>query len=228
MTHHLVQLASEWSGTLPPFCIAELKHDGFRGYFGRDYDGKPGLFSRNGYHLPGTEHIIHELKAWERHAGEPMFFDGEFVVDRGGDTLASTKAWCERDHKLGGTAGKLFLFDGFPRRFWIEGRCPTPLIERKARLAEIAAKVAADEAHRWEWRAGSRGDGQDASPVELVDHFDAFTPDCIVRGATRVWQRGGEGLVVKDASAPYVLGRNRAWLKVGRPWQSKLGWRLAA
>ena len=40
----------------------------------------------------------------EEVAGEPLFFDAEFQVD---GTLLATKAWCERGHKLGGSAGTL-------------------------------------------------------------------------------------------------------------------------
>lgn len=223
---YLSQLATEWNRTLPDWAIGETKVDGFRALYLRDRSGKPGLFTRNGMPLPGLDHVEHELAAWERHAGERLFLDGELVVGDGPDTLASTKHWCERGHKLGGTAGTLHLFDGFAYDDWMRGGTDVPLYQRKARLEQLAAAVAADEEHRWQWRAGARGD--EPCPVRVVPHQDLWTVDDALVMVTEMWRAGLEGIVIKDAESPYQRSRTSAWQKVGRPWQSKIRWRQAA
>lgn len=224
---YLSQLAAEWRGTLPALTVAEVKYDGFRCLWLRDRQGVPCLYSRNGMPLPGLEHIEHELRAWERHAGERMFFDGEFLVD-GPDTLSSTKRWCESGHKLGGTAGRFMLFDGFAYNDWMRGGTDTPWFERKAQLEQLAAAVAADEAHHWDWRAGSRGADEQQQPVRVVPHQDLWTADDALHMAVEMWRAGLEGIVIKDAEQGYQRTRSAAWMKVGRPWQSKIAWMEAA
>ena len=223
---YLSQLATEWRRTLPAWTIGECKHDGFRGLYLRDRSGKPGLFTRNGMTIPGAEHILHELAAWERHAGHRLFIDGEFIVD-GPDTLAATKHWCETGHKLGGTAGRLMVFDGFAYDDWLKGGTATPLYQRKARIEAIAAAVADDEAHRWEWRPGSRG-ADAGEPVRVVPHVELMHVDDALCMVAQMWRAGLEGIVLKDAEAGYSRTRNAAWQKVGRPWQDKIRWKEAA
>lgn len=223
---HLCQLAQEWRGTLPAWAIGEQKLDGFRALWLRDRDGKARLFTRNGHDLPGTEHIAHELAAFERHAGEQLVIDGEFLVD-GPDTLAATKAWVERGHKLGGTAGTFYAFDCLPYDEWSRGGTDRPWFERKARLEELSLSVASDAEHAWQWRPGSRGADADASPVRVVPHLDLWTVDDAVTMACEMWAAGLEGVVIKDAEAGYQRNRSNAWMKVGRPWQAKIGWRAA-
>lgn len=225
---HLCQLAGTWNRALPEWCVGEVKHDGFRALWLRDHQGKPKLFTRNGHEIPGTAHISHELQAYERHAGERLFLDGEFVVGDGPDTLASTKHWCETGHKLGGTAGRFMLFDGFAYDEWLRGGTATPLYERKARLEQLGLSVESDEAHRWDWRPGSRGAGSDASPVCIVPHVEIWHVDDALTMAAEMWRAGLEGIVLKDATAAYTRTRSAAWQKVGRPWQSKIHWRKAA
>lgn len=223
---YLSQLATEWKGALPAWAVAECKFDGFRALWLRDRDGEPRLFSRNGHDLPGTEHIAHELLAFERHAGQPMFFDGEYIVGDGPDTLAATKRWCEAGHKLGGTAGTFHLFDGFAYDEWFRGGTDRPWFERKARLEQLALAVGSDAEHRWTWRPGARSD--EPCPVRVVPHVDLWTVDDALQMVAEMWRAGLEGIVIKDAQAPYQRTRNAAWMKCGRPWQSKIHWRLAA
>ncbi len=223
----LCQLVGNWDRKLPAWCIGEQKIDAWRALYLRDHDGRPGLYTRNGYPIPGVDHILHELATWERHAGRRLFLDGEFVVGDGPDTLASTKAWCERDHKLGGTAGVFHCFDGFAYDDWLKGGTATPLYQRKQAIEAIAAAVAADEAHRWDWRPGSRG-ADVGAPVRVVPHVDLFHVDDALCMVAEMWRAGLEGIVLKDAEAPYQRTRSAAWMKVGRPWQSKIRWKEAA
>jgi ATP-dependent DNA ligase len=229
MTQHLSQLAREWDGrSLPAGAFCEPKLDGWRCLWLRDRDGKPRLWTRNGIPLEGVAHIAHELAAWEKHAGDAMFFDGELVVGEGPTTLAQTKAWCETGWKLGGNAGRLHLFDAMPYRDWLAGGTATPLWQRKARLERIGAAVAADGEHNWTWRPGSRGADEGASPVVLVDHAEAWDVDEVIEQASAIWQAGGEGVVIKSPFGGYQRNRSNAWMKCGRPWRDKLQTKRAA
>lgn len=225
---YLSQLATDWRGALPGWAVAECKFDGWRGLYLRDRDGRAGLFTRNGQTIHGVDHILHELAAWERHAGERLFLDGEFVVGDGPDTLATTKHWCETGHKAGGNAGTFHVFDGFAYDDWFRGGTDRPWFERKARLEQIALAVKSDEAHAWDWRPKSRGADEQQQPVRVVPHQDLWTVDDAVQMACEMWAAGLEGIVIKDADAPYQRTRSPAWLKCGRPWQAKIGWRKAA
>jgi ATP-dependent DNA ligase len=230
MTYHpqLCQLVGNFDGrTVPIGAVIETKHDGFRALFIRDWEGRAGLFTRNGMPIEGVGHILHELAAFERHAGEPLFIDGEFVVD-GPDTLASTKRWCEAGYKLGGEAGTYHAFDCLSFADWQRGGTDTPWIERKERLQALALSVKSCPDHAWTWRAGSRGRDDGAEPVRVVPHRDVWHPDDVLEAAGEMWAAGLEGVVIKDMFAPYQRSRVRHWAKVGRPWRDKLNWRMAA
>ena len=226
---HLSQLCGTWDGrTIPPGAVAELKHDGWRGLYLRDHTGKPGLWTRNGVPIEGVGHILHALEAFERHAGERLFIDGEFCVGDGPDTLASTKAWCERGWKAGGEAGTFYAFDCLPYADWMRGGSETPWIARKERLQALALAVETDADHAWTWRPGSRGRDEGANPVRVVPHREVWCFDDVIEAAGAMWDAGLEGIVLKDRWAPYERKRTGHWLKVGRPWRDKLRWRIAA
>jgi ATP-dependent DNA ligase len=227
MTQTLCQLAGNWDGkTVPGKAAMQCKLDGWRALYIRDWKGRPGLYTRGGHEIHGVAHILHEIAAWERHAGMRLFLDGEFLVE-GPDTLAATKAWCEREWKFGGIAGRFHVFDGFAYVDWQRGGTDLPWHERDRRLRCIGDAVARDDAHNWEWRPGSRG-ADIPTPVQLVESRHAYSLPCVLDRARHVWAAGGEGVMLKDWNAPYRLGRNRAWMKIGRPWRDKLTRRAAA
>lgn len=222
----LCQLAGNWSGRDPPFnAVVESKIDGWRALWLRNHESQPGLYTRNGYRIHGAGHIEHLLLAIEREAGEPLFLDGEFQVN---GNLADTKRWCESGWKAGGEAGELFLFDCLTRAEWMQGGSERPLHERKQRLGALWAAVAANLGKEWTWRPGSYGRDEGKAPVHVLPHAYALTAGDVIDQAMKVWRDGGEGLVIKDMLAPYQRNRSDAWLKVGRPWQDKLGLKLAA
>lgn len=219
----LCQLAGTWTGDHPPSgALIEQKLDGWRAIWTRNLEGLPRLFTRNGVLIEGVGHIQHRLEAMERAAGQPMVFDGEFQV---GTTLDETKSWCERGYKQGGEAGTLYLFDCMSYEEWKAGGSDTSLIDRKTRLIGLwnsGEKLLSED---WDWRPGSRGKDADTHPVRVLPHEMAFERADVVRAAMRVWNWGGEGVVVKDQSSPYQRNRSGDWRKVGRPWQDKLGWK---
>lgn len=214
MTDHLCQLARDWCGDLPPHgAMFEEKINGWRAlYFRSPHDGTPRLWTRNGHRIEGVDHIIHRLGLLERAAGQPLMVDGEFQVD---GSLEATKRWCESLHKFGGTAGLFHAFDIVPLVNWHCGGWEKPLYERKAWLAKLLARVEADPLLSWEWRPGSRG-ADEESPVRLIPDGWCFTPADVLAEVRRVWSADGEGIMLKDAEAPYQRKRSDAWLKVKR------------
>lgn len=215
----LCMLAGDWTGAMPPGgLMVEEKRDGFRALYFRGHDGQPGLWTRNGHPINGVDHILWRLHQLERAAGQPLFIDGEFQVD---DSLAATKLWCESGWKRGGTAGTFHGFDCVPFVNWVKGGWEKPLHYRKAYLARQFDKVAADASLQWEWRPGSFGADEGATALTLIEDTWAFDAADVIDEARRVWARDGEGIMLKDAEAPYQRNRSNAWMKVKRENQHR-------
>ena len=213
MTNYLCQLAGEWRGGIPDSGLAfEEKRDGWRALYFRGHDGKPRLWTRQGHRIEGADHVIHQLGLMERAAGQPLFIDGEFQVD---GSLEATKRWCEQGWRRGGEAGAFYAFDVVPFVNWLQGGWEKPWHYRKALLLKLAEQ-AQDPALSWEWRAGSGGRDGDSSAVVVLQDSWAFDASGVLAEARRVWSAGGEGLMLKNAEAPYRRKRCDAWLKVKR------------
>jgi len=208
----LCQLAGVWDLTSVPAggCMAEEKIDGFRALHFRDWRGRPGLFTRNGHQIEGVSHILNKLDIMEQLAGERLMFDGEFQVE---GTLAATKRWCERGWKIGGDAGTMHLFDVIPEADWRQGGCDMPLYERKKRLGELI-KAAEAVPHAWMWREGTHGREPDGPAVTMIEDEWAVDAGEALALARRVWAVHGEGIMLKEATAPYRRTRSDAWQKV--------------
>ncbi len=191
--------------------MVERKHDGFRCLFFPGLDEQPALWTRNGMPMPGASHILTRLLEIEAAMGAAHMIDGELVVD---GTLAATKAHYDRGWRLG-DAGTFHAFDAVPLVDWERGQCDVPLHERKAALARAIAATAPD-AGAWEWREGTHGAGHGVDPVELVPDLWMFDAADVEAEARSAWAAGHEGIIVKDASAPYIRARSNAWLKLKR------------
>lgn len=212
MSSNLVQLATDWrGGMLETGWLVEPKVDGWRAAWFPGIDGEARLWTRNGLPIEGVPHIAYRLRQMEAAAGRPIMFDGEFQVDR---SLAATKAWCERGWKFGGEAGRLYLFDAMPVEQWRAGGSDVPALLRKNWLVELWQAVEDDPALSWEWRPGSYGRDEGNAPVVVVPHVSLVAQSEIVDLAREVWAEGGEGLMLKDPSAPYRCLRTKAWQKV--------------
>lgn len=208
----LCQLSGRWDGKSVPAggCFAQEKIDGYRALYFRGLDGQPNLWTRNGFVIEGVGHILHRLAMIEHAAGCHLMLDGEFQV---GGTLAATKAWCEREWKHGGEAGTFHLFDALPFADWQRGGTSTPLHVRKQMLAGYVRAADATPLS-WEWREGTHGREPDEPAVVMVeDHWCNDAGD-VLDLANRVWAAGGEGVMIKDAFAPYQRNRNDHWRKV--------------
>lgn len=208
----LCALAGNWSGDLPDGgAMVERKHDGWRLLY---IDGQ--CFTRNGMPYRGIRHIERALAVLQRQFDRPAFFDGEFVVGTGIHTLAQTKEHQDSGWK-GGDAGTLWLFDAVPLDAWKRDDCEMPLYERKNAL-EWAIVGMMDSPEAWEmgWTEGVE------CPVRLVPDQWAFDRGDVKRMALDVWARGGEGVLVKDASTPYRRNRSPAWAKYRRPVEERM------
>jgi len=218
----LCQLLGTYRGIFPSDgqWVAQQKMDGFRCLYFAGIDGVKRLWSRNGMPLSGVDHILARCRAMEDAAGESLFIDGELQVD---GTLLATKAWCERGHKLGGSAGTLFAFDCLTQAEWKAGGSDMPWLDRQKRLHSLVdATATLPRDTRW-FRAT---DGQpvpedylQALPGELVESHEG-----VVRAAEEIWAAGGEGCVIKRWDSPYRRNRTDSWLKV----KATQRWRLAA
>ena len=206
-------LAGRWSGVMPDpaGAMVERKHDGFRCLFFPGLDGQTALWTRGGMPMPGVGHIFARLLEIEEAMGGRWMIDGELVVD---GTLSATREHYQRGWRLG-DAGTFHAFDAVPLADWQRGQCDMPLHERKAALARAIAATAPD-ASAWEWAPGSRGAGHGVDPVELAGDVWAFDAADVLGEAQAVWAAGGEGVVVKDPSAPYIRARSDAWMKLKR------------
>lgn len=206
----LCMTLGDWRGDMPDGgAMVETKIDGFRCLRFQGIAGATRLWTRNGMPIDGCDHIAARLDAMEAAAGVPIMVDGELQVD---GTLAATKVWVEGGWKRGGTAGLFHAFDVMPLSEWKRGGWNAPLHERKAWLRDLfsASEPSADD---WTWAPGSKGAPIPAA-VRLVDDEWAVDAAGVVDAVRRVWAAGGEGVVVKDALAPYRRTRSDAAMKV--------------
>ena len=209
MTQALCQLAGDWRGKMPPGgAVIQEKIDGWRAIYIRDITGTPTLFTRNGIPIEGTGHILHWCEEIERAAGEPLMIDGEFQV---GGTLAATKHWCETGWKQGGEAGRFHAFDCMTLAEWRSGGTERGQVDRLTMLEHYARAACADD---WTWRPGSRGRDERQAPIVIEPWQWAFDGYDVLAAARQVWLEGREGIMVKQADAPYQRNRNGHWLKV--------------
>lgn len=211
MSTKLCQLVPDWTGTLGACgALAERKHDGWRALRFRGTAGQTRLWTRNGMPIQGAEHVASRLDAMERAAGEPMFFDGEFIVD---GTLAATKTWCERGWKHSPNRGTFHAFDCLTLKEWQAGGTARPLIERKEMLADLIQCTETPTARDWDWPEGSHG-ATPPTAVQLVEDEFVRNPAEAIAVARRVWSAGGEGIVLKLELSPYQRTRSPDWAKV--------------
>ncbi|MDD3797821.1 MAG: hypothetical protein PHE36_01435 [Novosphingobium sp.] len=222
--NHLCQLASDFQGGIPAGGIlGEMKIDGWRMLYFRGRDGQPRLWTRGGMPIEGAAHILYRCRLLESAAGQPLFIDGEYQVD---GSLAATKAWCERGWRQGGDRGLFHAFDCLTYIEWLDGVSERPQHARKAMLKDMVAQVEQDASLAWEWREGSHGRDGEESPLIVTPDFWLFDAGDVLDMAHRVWADGGEGLMLKDADAPYMRNRNASWLKVKHENAHK--WGMAA
>ena len=170
--------------------IVERKHDGWRAIWLRGE-----LVSRSGATLWSTAHLWPALRELEARFGEPMMFDGEYVV---ADSFAATSTECNGAKNAGAPVeggGVLHIFDAVPMSVWEGREAGMTLRHRKKTLAN---------------RMFVRGD------LHLVEHFEGSFPEQILNCAMLRIRDGDEGIVIKDPRALHAAGRSRAWMRLKR------------
>lgn len=203
----LVALAGEWHGGLPDGgAMVEEKRDGVRAY----YLGNT-LRTREGIEIGGVGHILHRLAGIERAYGRPLFFDGEFIAP--GGYMATLRHIGQGLRAPEG--GTLHLFDTLHAEEWQANDCDRPLYERKAMLTRLV-RMQSDSDDGWTWRAGTYGKEPDEPPVTIIPDVWCATPADVEQMAAEIWERDGEGVVVKDAMGLYRRERSNAWRKFKR------------
>ena len=165
--------------------LHEIKHDGYRLQAHLE-NGRVKLFSRQG--LDWTERFPVVVPALAEVPAKVAIIDGEVVVQ----TAAGVASFAMLVDALKSGGGDMLFYafdllylDGFDLR-------EAPLGARKAALAELLA------------------DAGNAGRLRYSDHI-AGDGDAVFRHASRL---GLEGIISKQAAAPYRSGRVKTWLKV--------------
>jgi ATP-dependent DNA ligase len=162
--------------------LHEIKHDGFRTLVHID-GGKARAFTRNGYDWSGRYEPI--VKACSKLACHSALIDGEIIVeDDNGASDFDALPWAIKHdpHRLVFFAFDLLHLNGMDLR-------PLPLIERRAKLAELIDLC---------WA------------VRYSEHFEG---DAAAFFAAAV-KHGLEGIVSKRARSCYRSGPSKHWLKI--------------
>jgi bifunctional non-homologous end joining protein LigD len=165
--------------------LYEVKHDGYR-MLARIAGGRALLFTRTGRDWSAKlPRLAGALEALGLH---DSWLDGEIVVP--GPQGRSSFQALQNAFEEGKDAGIVYYLFDAP---FLEGRDlrALPLRERKRRLARLVS---------------SKGGGS----VRLSEHL-AGTAEDILAEACRL---GLEGLIGKEAGAPYVSGRSKSWIKL--------------
>jgi ATP-dependent DNA ligase len=174
----------------PQHFLVEEKYDGFRALVAFTPDRGIAIRNRHGEdkgRLANAPHLEAALRALAD--ATPALYDGT-VID--GELVGAS--WSETAHLLGGagrteTRLRFVAFD-LPYAKGVDLR-ELPLRERRLGLDLLLAGT--------------------AHPLELAP---ALTPEPGL--LERIWARGGEGLIVKQLSAPYLAGNRNAWAKLKR------------
>lgn len=182
----LCQLLDVWQPDTRGNWQAEEKFDGVRVLY---FDEK--LWTREGDHLLCLPEMEAELYRLQRRFGRRMFFDAEWVEPDGfHDTLSVMGSRGRKEAR-----GVLHVFDALRLDQWRADDCPTPLHERQ-RLLRLAMG---------DWRP---------ERLRLVDPGPVVNGREVEAMAAGIWERGGEGLVLKDRDSLYRRRRSSDWKKL--------------
>lgn len=184
----LCALASDWQpSTARTIWLAEPKVDGIRALW---IGGKVcRLLTREGNMIGAGDCVVDPLNDLEAAFGKPMFFDGEIAHPDGFEaTLASFR------RGVPDPALTLWLFDAVPLDVWAAAGRTAPLGDRKAALRSV-------------FGAGGR-------PAVGLLKGEAIDGRNVQAAAQDRIARGLEGIVLKDATSPYVRGRGADWRRI--------------
>jgi DNA ligase-1 len=166
----------------------EPKFDGLRAILVHDPGATPPLrfYSKNGLPFETLDGLAELIRQGSNlRDGEVVFLDGEITSGQFNDTVSQVKR-----KKASADDAVYNVFDYFS-----PGGLDLTQQQRRANLEEAFGTNTVDRMVL-------------APGVWCAD-------DAQVRAeARRIWEQGGEGVIVKDAAAPYELKRSYAWMKV--------------
>jgi len=175
----------------PRGAIVERKHDGIRALW---LGGQ--LVTRNGVVIWCSAHLWPALARLERALGGPHLIDAEYVEPGGfADTARRFSATMHAGRPMPGH-GIAWCFDAVPLGVWRGERPGDALWQRKLRLRD--ALDDAGEALRY------------VDDVRVGDGAQALAL------AAAAYDRGEEGVVIKDPYSTHRAGRSRAWQRLKR------------
>jgi ATP-dependent DNA ligase len=174
----------------PEAYLVEEKYDGFRALIAFTPDRAIAIRNRHGEdkgRIANAPHIEAALRAIADTI--PALYEGT-VID--GELVGAS--WSDTAHLLGGAgrtdASLRFVAFDLPYAKGADLR-ELPLRERRLGLITLLGEL--------------------AHPLEIAQAHTP-TPDLL----ETVWARGGEGLIVKEISAPYLSGNRTSWAKLKR------------
>jgi len=135
------------------------------------------------------DHLVPAFEALEKISGEPMYFQGEYMVDQN-NWRATMSAF-----NTGTPSGIVALWEAVPMTVYHGRQVSQPLHVRRQHLETILDVVQPHGilGQRWE-------------TVESEEQIEL--------GAGVAWDEGAEGVVIKDPTSPFVRGPSRYWLKI--------------
>lgn len=194
-------------------CIVTEKLDGVRRILVKE-NGVCRLYSRSGHEDTGLIEILEEAK----HLPNNFVYDGELLAKGTfNDSIAQRQATNSLANMKGTKTGLTFnIFDMVPVNDFYAGHCSISALHRKIRLAATFnddSLALIDE--EWAPRQCAFGIYKDLKHIVtvpilgMVDCLADVTP--IVE---EIWKRGGEGVMLNVADAPYEIKRSKQLLKV--------------
>lgn len=185
----LCQLVGQYDPARHPrHAVVEEKFDGIRALWLGGMGACTGapIFTREGNPMQCAAHGLKELIGLQKEFGKEMFFDMEYVAG----TFEDTNTAFKRRHP---GSGVLHILDAVPFDVWAAGGRTAALSERKRILRDMQLGLGHTVCQRVSY--------QTADVATAAHWFQDIT------------DRGGEGVIVKDATSPYVRHRSNTWGK---------------
>jgi DNA ligase-1 len=160
------------------------------------------FFSRNGNEFTSFEHLKAPMfeKVMSRHVQliadgvdgiEQLVFDGEVVSGSFLDTVRQVR---KKDTEA--TDAEYHVFHGLTLRDFLSGSSTATIEEDRKWLDALFGELFSD------------------GPIKLLPYTLAYTVDEIRELYRQVFDKGGEGVIVKNPAGRYVCTRNHAWMKI--------------
>ena len=187
---------ADYVGTVPAAYYIETKIDGWRAI---GLGGKaPQLLTQGGAVIEGAQPFIDVLQTLEKTLGEPYMFDGELVA---GADFEETS----RNIRAGTLDCAVWhIFDAMPLAQWRRGGCALGYDMRR----RILEQAFADRTGRSSACVIHHG----PVSVALLQRAGPFAgPDVADKVFEIAREKGAEGIVIKDAEAPYANGKVSGW-----------------